>query len=149
MAGIVRLSGETQEEKVVNYLMAKSHTPNRSPNVHFYIISLIHVKECGWELLTDRRLKHRIISYFYEIQNGLVPNYLRDLVPPTVGSTMSHNVRNSHNIHNIAFITSPYGNSFLPSEIREWKELSFEIRTTDSLNILKSNINRNKPILIR
>ena len=80
------------------------------------------------------------------MQNGLVPNYLCDLVPPTVGSTMSHNVRNSHNIHNIAFRTSLYGNSFLPSAIREWNELSQEIRTSDSLNILKSKINQNKPI---
>ena len=92
--------------------------------------------ECGWETLADRRFKHRIIL-FYKMQNGLVPNYLCDLVPPTVGSTMSHNVRNSHNIHNTAFRTSLYGNSFLPSAIRGWNELSQEIRTSDSLNILK------------
>ena len=71
------------------------------------------------------------------MQNGLVPNYLCDLVPPTVGSTMSHNLRNSISVHNIAFRISLYGNSFLPSAIREWNELSHEIRTPDSLNILK------------
>ena len=80
------------------------------------------------------------------MQNGLVPNYLCDLVPSTVGSTMSHNLTNSHNIHNIAFRNSLYGNSLLPSAIRRWNELSQQIRTSDSLNILKSKINQNKPI---
>ena len=36
-------------------------------------------KECGWETLADRRFKHQIIL-FYKLQNGLVPNYLCDLV---------------------------------------------------------------------
>ena len=73
-------------------------------------VSIVDLKkECGWETLADRKFKHRIIL-FYKMQNGQVPNYLCDLVPPTVGSTMSHNFRNSNNIHNIAFRTSLYGN---------------------------------------
>ena len=91
-------------------------------------------KECGLETLPDSRFNHRIIL-FNEMQNGLVPKYLCDLVSQTVGSTMSHNFRNSHNIHKITFRTCLRGNSFLPSAIRECNGLSLE--TSHSLNILK------------
>ena len=42
--------------------------------------------ETGWESLTSRREKHKLILY-YKMQNGLTPNFLSFLVPPTVGST--------------------------------------------------------------
>ena len=43
-------------------------------------------RESGWESLSERRYKHKLILFFKMI-NGLVPSYLNSLVPVTIGST--------------------------------------------------------------
>ena len=49
-------------------------------------------------------------------------------------------------IYIILLLELVYMETFLPSAIREWNELSHEIRTSDSLNFLKSKINQTKPV---
>ena len=51
-------------------------------------------KEAGWESLYDRRRKHRLISYF-KMVNGLSPYSLSSLVPQSVGSISTYNLRSS------------------------------------------------------
>ena len=46
------------------------------------------LKEVGWERLETRRQKHRLIL-LYKMINKLVPPYLSELIPPTVGETAS------------------------------------------------------------
>ena len=38
------------------------------------------------------------ITIFFKILNGDAPDYLADLVPPTVSETSLYNLRNNHNI---------------------------------------------------
>ena len=41
-------------------------------------------EDLGWTSLATRRKKHRL-KWFYKITNGMSPEYLRELIPPTVG----------------------------------------------------------------
>ena len=43
------------------------------------------LKKVGWDTLSCRRKKHKQIL-FYKMINGLCPDYLSSLVPPTVGN---------------------------------------------------------------
>ena len=77
------------------------------------------------------------------MQNGLSPNYLSSLVPPTVGSTSTYPLRNSRNLHTIRTNSQLYSNSFLPYAIRDWNKLPEEIRSAPSLSAFKDKLNRN------
>ena len=48
--------------------------------------------ETRWEKLKTRR-EVRKLFLFYKIVNGQVPDYLTELVPPTVGDTNNYNIR--------------------------------------------------------
>ena len=102
-------------------------------------------KESGWETLSERRYKHKLILFF-KMVNGLSPSYLNSLVPDTIGSTSSYSLRDSHNIQNIACRTNLYLNSFLPSAITDWDALPIDIRNLGSLSAFKCYINRDKII---
>ena len=56
------------------------------------------LKEVGWDTLSCRRKKHKQIL-FYKMINGLCPDYLSSLVPPTVG-IIQHIVSVMHLITN-------------------------------------------------
>jgi hypothetical protein len=44
---------------------------------------LYSVSETGWATLSSGR-HNRKLQLFYNIKNGHAPNYLRELIPPTV-----------------------------------------------------------------
>ncbi|MES9994314.1 MAG: reverse transcriptase family protein, partial [Candidatus Thiodiazotropha sp.] len=96
--------------------------------------------ETGWEPLAKRRKKHKL-QLFYKMQNDLSPDYLSALVPPTVGSTSSYQLRNASDVHLIHANTQLYYNSFLPSVTREWNELSQDLRDSNSLSSFKRKLN--------
>ncbi len=47
--------------------------------------------ESAWESLGSRRRKHKLIL-FYKMINRQTPQYLSNLVPPTVGSNNNYNL---------------------------------------------------------
>ena len=55
--------------------------------------------------------------------NGLCPDYLSPLVPPTVGNNTAYSLRNASDYKYIRSNTQLYYNSFLPSVVRDWNEL--------------------------
>ena len=75
------------------------------------------------------------------MQNGLSPDYLISLVPPTVGSTSSYPLRNASDLQTINAGSQSYYNSFLPSVVRDWNELPAQTRESASLNIFKNKLN--------
>ena len=83
-------------------------------------------EEVGWESLEKRRRKHKL-SLLYKMFNNLSPLYLCSLIPPTVDTQSSYNLRNAHNIRTIHSRTTQYFNSFLPSTIREWNTLPLDV----------------------
>ena len=85
-------------------------------------------------------MKHRLLL-LYKMFNNLSPEYLSSLVPPTVNNISRYNLRNAHNIQTIDSRTTQYFNSFLPSSIREWNNLSLDVRNSDSIIIFKLKLN--------
>ena len=97
-------------------------------------------EEVGWESLEKRRRKHKLLL-LYKMFNNLSPLYLCSLIPPTVDTQSSYNLRNAHNIRTIHSRTTQYFNSFLPSTIREWNTLPLDVRNCDSINSFKRKLN--------
>ena len=50
--------------------------------------------ELGWESLSSRRRKHKLVM-FYKMINGLCPDNLAEMVPERVSHISSYNLRNS------------------------------------------------------
>ena len=99
--------------------------------------------EIKWDSLQKRRNDHKL-SLFFKIKNNLTPTYLSSLVPESVGQTSRYNLRNSNDLLTINARTSLYSNSFLPSTVRDWNNLTREARQVDSLNMFKQFLNRDR-----
>lgn len=98
--------------------------------------------ETGWESLSSRRKKHKLLL-FYKMKNNLSPDYLSVLVPPTVGSITRYPLRNAENLLTVQASSQQYYNSFLPTAVRDWNDLSEEIRNVPNLLSLKKKLNEN------
>ena len=62
------------------------------------------------------------------MSHNLTPDYLASLVPPSFESSISYRLRDATNIRHATTRTQLYYESFLPSSIRSWNELSPEIK---------------------
>ena len=98
--------------------------------------------ETGWESLSDRRRKHKLIM-FYKMKNSLCPEYLSSLIPTSVGSSVGYSLRNANDIKTIKANSELYHKSFLPSTIREWNDLPRTVRDSPSLANFKHQLNSN------
>ena len=98
--------------------------------------------DLGWKSLQSRRNKHKLVA-FYKILPGSAPNYLMNLVPPTVQATTRYNLRNSDHIQNYRANTNLFLDSFFPATIRAWNNLPAETKEASTLTIFKSFLNRN------
>ena len=79
--------------------------------------------------------------------NGLSPPYLSDLVPTTVNNSSTYNLCNSNNIHQANAHTSLYYNSFLPSAVRDWNNISDEHRNVGSVLAFKNVLGGDKSVV--
>ena len=70
------------------------------------------------------------------------PLYLSSLIPQQVEPISRYNLRNAQDIRNIRARTNLYYNSFLPSTLRQWNNLSIETKSSVSLNCFKFNLKR-------
>ena len=100
--------------------------------------------DLGWESLLTRREKHRLIL-FYKMKNNLTPAFLSELVPAQVHTSSSYSLRNADDYLAIHSRTNLYRNSFLPSAVRDWNNLSSQIKSSATLSIFKSNIKKKHP----
>ena len=90
-------------------------------------------RECGWESLQSRRSNQKL-KFMYRATNDMVPTYISNLIPPTVGNSSQYNLRNSHNVMTPAAHTTTYQRSCIPSAINLWNNLDLEIRQMPSLS---------------
>ena len=97
--------------------------------------------ELGWSPLADRRKNHKLLM-FYKMVNNLVPQYLRDLLPPRVADISNYPLRNAQNRSLPLARTSKYKSSFLPSTTVLWNYLPENIRLSPSFASFKSNLHR-------
>jgi hypothetical protein len=77
---------------------------------------------------------------FYKIVNGQVPDYLTELVPPTVGDTNNYNLRNRLNISQQSYRLSTYQQSYFPSTIKLWNTLDLNLHQLPTLPSFKSKL---------
>ena len=96
--------------------------------------------EIKWDSLQKRRNDHKL-SLFFKMKNNLTPPYLSSLVPQNVGQTTMYSLRNSNDLQTIHTRTSLYSNSFLPSTVRDWNNLTLEARQIDCVNTFKWFLN--------
>jgi hypothetical protein len=89
-------------------------------------------KETGWEV--------KNLTLFYNILNNLAPEYISDLIPPTVSETSNYYLRNSQNISQEANRLALLQQSFFPSSIKLWNTLDLNIRQIPILAHFKSKI---------
>ena len=95
--------------------------------------------ETGWEKLKIRR-EVKKLTLFYKIMKEDAPEYLLDLIPPTVAETNNYNLRSSQNIYQTSSRLSLYQESFIPSSIKLWNSLDLSVRNELSLNMFKLKI---------
>jgi hypothetical protein len=69
---------------------------------------------------------------FYKIYNGLAPQYLHDLIPPTIQSTTIYPLRNGSDLIVPFCRLSSTNLSFIPSSVREWNKLEKSVRNLDT-----------------
>lgn len=96
--------------------------------------------ETGWETLASRRKKHKL-QMFFKMKNGLAPEYLSTLIPPSVGNTSAYQLRNASDINALHASSQLYYKSFLPSVIRDWNGLPDEIHKSSSSESFKRKLN--------
>ena len=98
------------------------------------------MKKSDGKVWKKRHRKHKLLL-LYKMFNNLSPLYLCSLIPPTVDTQFSYNLRNAHNIRTIHLRTTQYFNSFLPSTVREWNTLPLDVGNCISLISFKRKLN--------
>ncbi|XP_071149550.1 uncharacterized protein [Mytilus edulis] len=98
--------------------------------------------ETGWELLSERRKKHKIIK-FHEMFHNKTPDYLSDIIPQQLFNIHNYDTRRTNDTQHIKCRTAFYQKSFLPSVIRSWNAIPDDIRLSPSKFTLKSYLNQN------
>jgi hypothetical protein len=104
----------------------------------FARINSIYI-ETGWEKLKTRREERKLVL-FYKIVSGQVPDYLTELVPPTVADTNNYNLRNRLNISQPSYRLSIYQQYYFPSTIKLWSTLDLNFRQLPTLPSFKSKL---------
>ena len=102
----------------------------------------------GWHKLSTQRLIHRL-KWFYKIINNIAPQYLTDIVPPTVGERQRYNLRTHGNISQISAQKQCYIKSFFPSTIKEWNMLPMDFRNSRSRNVFERRLKLHFPSPIK
>ena len=101
-------------------------------------------EELGWESLSDRRSKNRILQ-IHKIIDGKTPAYLKDKLPPNRLPFLLTVFRD------IKYRTDRYGNSFFPDAISSWNEFITHFEHFPTRDGLKEHLStffrpKNKPI---
>ena len=108
------------------------------------LVSLVTLyKEICWETLEIRRYNHKL-TLFYKMMHNITPLYLSSLVPQSVSNLSRYNLRNSNDLQTIDARTNQYYNSFLPSSVRAWNNLSVEAKQCESVNTFKCLLQKEK-----
>ena len=94
--------------------------------------------DTGWELLSSRREKQRLIL-FYKILNGIAPSHLCNLFETYLVNNQRYDLR-STNVQNVLARTETYHCSFFPSSIRSWNSLDQTVKDASTINEFKRKL---------
>ena len=96
-------------------------------------------KGCGWTSQSQKRQQHKL-SFVYNVNAGMVPLYILDLILPLVSGISDRPLRNNRNISlplNRANISQKY---CILSSIRLWNGLEKDLKTLSTLTTIKKHI---------
>ena len=99
-------------------------------------------KECGWASLSQRRQQHKL-SFMYNLNSGMVPTYIQNLIPPLISEISDFPLRNNRNISVPLNRTSISQKSCIPSAIRLWNSLDDNLKIYQHYPPLKSTYFQN------
>jgi len=111
--------------------------------LNLYLLQICIEKWVGKLLVKDAANIN--LLFFYKIINGLCPPYLCSLVPDTVGAITAYSLRNADQLQTVQTRTVLYSNSFLPSVVNEWSMLCDEAKSSDTVQLFKAFLNKNRP----
>ena len=92
--------------------------------------------ELGWESLSDRRKKQRLVL-LYKIINNLTPSYLRDKLPPLKNPFAAET---SYTYRDFRIRTERFRNSFFPDTIKQWNVVISDFQDMPTLDEFRSHL---------
>ena len=84
------------------------------------------------------------LIFMYKSVNGLVPTYISDLIPPSVGEISTYTLRNQNDITVPFFRTEISRKSYIPSSISVWNSLDIELRNSPSMESFKYQLKKHQ-----
>ena len=94
-------------------------------------------KECGWLTLSQRRQQLKF-SFMYNVNDGLVPSYISDLIPPLVNEISDYSLRNNRNISLPYNRTNISQKSCIPSSFRLRNGIEDDFKNLSTLPTFKN-----------
>ena len=79
-----------------------------------------------------KKTQHKL-SFMYNVNTGMVPSYLQDLIPPLVSEISDYHLRNTSNINVPYNRTSISQEACIPLSIRLWNSLADDLKDSSSL----------------
>ena len=76
----------------------------------------------------------------YNVNAGLVPSYISDLIPPLISEISDYPLRNNRNISLPYNRTNISQKSFIPSSIRLWNGLEGDSKNVSNLTTFKKHV---------
>ena len=95
--------------------------------------------ELGWDLLSTRRMIHKLIL-LYRIIYGFAPQYLSDLLEPFYTRSHQYNLRNNKKIILPQTKTTSYMIYFYPSTTKLWNDFPDFIKISPTLSSFKKHM---------
>ena len=96
-------------------------------------------RECGWVSLSERR-KFQKLCFMYKCNNGQVPRYISDLIPPLVSEISNYPLRNRANLSSVRTRTEIFKMSCIPSSVLLWNSLSDDIKYAPSFVTFQNSL---------
>ena len=87
--------------------------------------------------LSQRRQQH-MLSFMYDVNTGMEPSCIQDLIPPLVSEVSNYPLRYTRNITVPYNRTSISQKSCIPLSIRLWNSLADNLKDSSSLSTFKN-----------
>ena len=102
--------------------------------------------ECGWISLKTRR-QEQTQTLIFKAVNGLIFNYISDLIPPLVRNTTNYSLRNNNDFVVPYAHTEISRKSCILSSLSQWNSLDSDTRSSNCTSHFKSNLKWLRPAI--
>ena len=99
--------------------------------------------DTGWQSVQDHR-DYAMLLLMFKMKNGLVPNYLINLMPKENRDVVKRNLRSNTNLRLPLAKSELVRRSFIPFTVKLWNKLTSDQRSCKSIKLFKSEIKTEK-----